>query len=110
MKKVLIVVEGSYAKNSGVEVSKQYVAIDSKKLREEIIEEWFDDVYDDVEGFITCKKNSIYGHAEGDWDDPTGYHIYIASKEDAMKVEKEKYEKNIKIIERLFQEEKSIFS
>lgn len=31
MKKVLVIVEGSYAKNNGVEASKQYVAIDSKK-------------------------------------------------------------------------------
>ena len=109
MKKVLIVVGSSYGKNSGVEVSEQYVAIDSKKLREEIIEKWFDDVYDDVEGFITGKKNSIYGYAEGDWDDPTGYHIYITSKEDAMKIEKEKYDKNLKTIERLFQEETKHF-
>lgn len=107
MKKVLVVVESSYGKNSGAEVSEQYVAIDSKKLREEIIEEWFDDVYDDVEGFIAGNKNSIYGHAYGDWDEPTGHHIYITSKEDAMKIEKEKYDKNLKVIERLFQEEKN---
>ena len=109
MKKVLVIVEGSYAKNNGVEVSKQYVAIDSKKLREGIIEEWFDDVYDDVEGFINGNKNSIYGHTYGDWDDPTGHHIYITSKEDAMKMEKEKYDKNLKIIEQLFQEETKHF-
>lgn len=104
--KVLVTVENSYGKGSGDEVCDVFVTEDSKEKREELVEEFAwspEDIWDDVDGFINGKQNSLdIDLVGGDWDEPTGRFISIRTKEEAIEIAQKEYNSEVTRIEYLF--------
>lgn len=106
MERLLATIESTYGKSSGVEVNERFIIKDTREEREHLLDEWVwdkDYIQDNMEDFLSGKINSVYADlVDGDWDEPTGRHIFLQTKEEALEYEKDKYEGTVESIEQFF--------
>ena len=104
MVKKLVSIYYSYGKGSGEELRERYIIEDTRKAREEIVEDYGeDDSYSSVESFYDGTDGSIsFANHGGDWDEPTGVYIVIESKESALAYAESEYNEAINAIEHMF--------
>lgn len=102
--KVIVEIYYTFGKGDGAELNDRFLIEDTPEEREAIIEEvYYDDLYGSKEEFINGTINSIdFSKYGGDWDDPTGGHIIISTKEEYIKVIEEAAKREIEEIEYMY--------
>lgn len=107
IKKIFEIHRG-YGKFDNMELDSMIVKEDTLENREEIFEDEFGhwDYFNEKEKFLKGESNSVSCERCGvDWDETTCGYIIVATKEEKLEELREKYEKNIDEVIRLFEGE-----
>ncbi len=106
MSKVLVDIYYTYGKGDGEELGERFILDLAKESREDIFDCFgYDEIYDDKEAFLKGDIDTFsFGRYGGDWDDPTGGFVVVNSKDELIKNIKQKTEREISEVEKLFGE------